>query len=125
MPKKSKKLLEENKNTENVSSQESLPSQQQSRSIHKKKSLTSLIILIMLLIIVDALSIAFYFQKDIYNSLTPPTNSSTNVCVDGTPYDECSINKPKFCYNGELVNKAFTCGCPEGYTIEFQSCKKL
>ena len=33
-------------------------------------------------------------------------------CVDGTPYDQCSVNKPKYCDNGNLTNSCSICGCP-------------
>lgn len=35
-------------------------------------------------------------------------------CTDGTPYGQCSSNKPKYCNNGDLVNKCSTCGCLSG-----------
>jgi hypothetical protein len=33
-------------------------------------------------------------------------------CTDGTPYSQCSTNKPKYCDNGNLFDKCSTCGCP-------------
>jgi hypothetical protein len=36
-------------------------------------------------------------------------------CTDGTPYGECSHNKPKYCDNGNLVDKCTICECPLGY----------
>ena len=35
-------------------------------------------------------------------------------CSDGTPYNQCSTNKPSYCENGNLINKCSTCGCPSG-----------
>jgi len=35
-------------------------------------------------------------------------------CVDGTLYSQCSINKPKYCEKGNIVDKCSACGCPEG-----------
>lgn len=35
-------------------------------------------------------------------------------CTDGTPFSQCSINKPKYCDNGNLVNRCSLCGCPLG-----------
>ena len=36
------------------------------------------------------------------------------ICSDGTLYNLCSSNKPKFCDNGNLVDNCVTCGCPSG-----------
>lgn len=46
-------------------------------------------------------------------------------CSDGTPYDQCSSNKPYYCYQGTLVETAATCGCPVDSIIDFQTCKKI
>lgn len=40
-------------------------------------------------------------------------------CGDGTPYDSCSKDKPYYCENGQLIEKASFCGCPE-FLIENQ-----
>lgn len=37
----------------------------------------------------------------------------TKVCGDGTIDGECSVNKPYFCSNEILIEKASVCGCPE------------
>src|SRR3989344_3664011 len=122
MPKKLKKSIENNSSEH--AHYEPLSPQQQEQVIQKKKSFTPLFILIILLIIVDGIALFVYIQPDFTFFNSTNTNTS-NVCVDQTPFDQCSKNQPKYCYNGELVDKAFTCGCPQVYTIEFQSCKKL
>lgn len=33
------------------------------------------------------------------------------TCPDGTLYDQCSTDKPKYCDNGTLINKCSICGC--------------
>jgi hypothetical protein len=38
-------------------------------------------------------------------------------CPDGTLYGQCSTNKPKYCENGNLVDRASLCGCPADYKI--------
>jgi hypothetical protein len=43
-------------------------------------------------------------------------------CADGTLYGQCSTNKPQYCDNGNLVNKASLCGCPSGYKISENQC---
>lgn len=44
------------------------------------------------------------------------------TCSDGTHYGQCSSNKPKYCLNGNLVDKASTCGCPNLYIQSGESC---
>jgi len=43
-------------------------------------------------------------------------------CSDGTLYGQCSLNKPKYCDNGNLINKASLCGCSTGYKISNNQC---
>ncbi len=38
-------------------------------------------------------------------------------CSDGTPYNECSSNKPIYCDNGELINNCQECGCPPPISV--------
>tara|TARA_Y100000034_G_C6898397_1_gene414715 strand:+ start:455 stop:2599 length:2145 start_codon:yes stop_codon:yes gene_type:complete len=33
-------------------------------------------------------------------------------CLDGTPSNQCSNNKPQYCIKGNLINNCNTCGCP-------------
>ena len=33
-------------------------------------------------------------------------------CTDGTSYSQCSTDKPKYCENGNLIEKCGICGCP-------------
>jgi len=44
------------------------------------------------------------------------------TCGDETFYDNCSLNKPYFCSEGFLVEKASVCGCPNITEIEGDSC---
>ncbi len=46
-------------------------------------------------------------------------------CADETPYSQCSTNKPKYCENGNLIDKCLICGCSLNYYCdEFSgSCK--
>ena len=48
---------------------------------------------------------------------------TTNQCSDGTTYGQCSSNKPKYCDNGNLVDKCSSksCGCPIGQTCNTTS----
>ena len=52
--------------------------------------------------------------------------SSRSTCSDGTPYGQCSPTKPKYCDNGNLVDRCDICGCPSGYSCqEDGSCVSL
>jgi len=53
-----------------------------------------------------------------WNLLTPKIISSTQTCSDGTSYGQCSSEKPKYCDNGNLVDRCDICGCPEGYSCQ-------
>ena len=45
-------------------------------------------------------------------------------CADGTPYDYCSINKSKYCDEGNLIDKCSACGCPTNQVCQADgSCK--
>jgi len=37
------------------------------------------------------------------------------VCIDDTPYGECSDDKPNYCDEGRLRNNCKLCGCDAGY----------
>ena len=52
-------------------------------------------------------------------------NQCTPICSDGTEYGSCSKEKPKFCYNGTLVNRASECGCPYEYTAQDEDCVSI
>jgi len=67
-----------------------------------------LLILILILLIITFIS-AGLFKKE-------------KVCGDGTFYDNCSANKPYFCSEGFLVEKASVCGCPNISTKSEDSC---
>jgi len=53
-------------------------------------------------------------------SVTPQT------CSDGTPYGECSQTKPKYCQEGNLIDKCSICGCPSGFACqEDETCQEV
>lgn len=52
----------------------------------------------------------------------PAEKPIVQKCADGTLYGQCSANKPKYCENGNLIEKASLCGCPSGYKISDNSC---
>ncbi len=43
-------------------------------------------------------------------------------CSDGTDYAQCAATKPKYCDDGNLVDKASLCGCPTGQTVSGETC---
>lgn len=101
----------------------------------KNKYVRLLVILIIILLVVDVISVIAYYKPDFSNMIkfnTPGSSAnksdksvnSNAKCSDGTTNDSCSKNKPFYCYNGQLLKKAASCGCPNGYKQDFQSCVK-
>ncbi len=41
------------------------------------------------------------------------TIENETACSDGTLYNTCSLTKPLFCENGNLIKRCDTCSCPE------------
>lgn len=102
----------------------------------KNKFVKILVILVILLLIIDIVSLVVYYKPDFSNlvrfnfgnnasSGSNGTGNFNGKCSDGTKESECSKNKPYFCYNGELVLNAPFCGCPNGYVMDFRSCRKV
>lgn len=56
------------------------------------------------------------------NTICQNGNCIQQKCADGTLYSQCSTNKPKYCDNGNLINKASFCGCPFNYEISNNQC---
>jgi hypothetical protein len=46
------------------------------------------------------------------------------TCADGTRYNSCSKDKPNYCSNGEIIEKASLCNCPENYVVRGENCKE-
>ncbi len=38
---------------------------------------------------------------------------ATQTCSDSTPYGQCSLTKPKYCDNGNLIDNCQECGCDD------------
>jgi hypothetical protein len=93
-----------------------------------KNPVRLLVFLIILLVIVNLLTLYAYYKPDlgkVMNFFKFKTANAVNdsKCPDGTLDNKCSKNKPYYCYQKELVKKAGTCGCPEGYEKNFQDCQ--
>jgi len=107
---------------------------------------TGIIILVVLSLLIGG-GLFYYFQKETTETpkvteketeekieekisspteeiIIPPKSEKPTVqkCTDGTPYGQCSVNKPKYCENGNLVDKSSLCGCPAGYKISDNYC---
>jgi len=91
--------------------EESIPEENKKperKSIKKSKKnmpFKSLISTIIILIIIGAL---IYFL--VFPYFFGPK------CYDGTREGECSINKPWYCQDQNLIKNSSECGCEEGYT---------
>lgn len=119
------------------------------KDVSKKKSkkyVKVLVTLVVILLVVDIVSIFGYYKPDLnikFVTISNASSKSTGVsgqkgtqisttkksttpgkCEDGTVEGSCSKDKPYYCYNGELLKKAATCGCPTGYKLAFQDCVK-
>jgi len=108
------------------------------KSIRRKQNsryFKILIVLVILLILLDIISVVAYYKPNIsslikFNSSNNHNNtvgnsnnaSGSGKCNDGTPEGTCSKTKPMFCYSGNLVKKASSCGCPAGFVKDFQDC---
>jgi len=65
-----------------------------------------------------------YSYCEIYYTVSPPNGPPSNKCSDGTPYGECLSNRPKYCDDGNLIDKCSLCGCFVGYECQAdESCK--
>ena len=70
----------------------------------------------MLLLIIAA---SFYLEKSV--KWTEPSHK----CADGTLINKCSATLPMYCMNGELVEKASLCGCPDDYAVNGSRCLRV
>ncbi|MBD3362020.1 hypothetical protein GF358_04495 [Candidatus Woesearchaeota archaeon] len=43
-------------------------------------------------------------------------------CNDGTLYNECSVQKPYYCLDGNIIKKASVCGCPKNQIASYENC---
>jgi hypothetical protein len=57
------------------------------------------------------------------NSILPRQQTTALKCSDGTLYEKCSSQKPKYCQDGSLVDKASICGCAVSLTVSGDSCQ--
>jgi len=65
------------------------------------------------------ISASFYLEKSV--KWTEPSNK----CSDGTAINKCSATLPMYCMNGELVEKASLCGCPDDYAVNGSRCLRV
>ncbi|MBU2562706.1 MAG: hypothetical protein KKF68_03535 [Nanoarchaeota archaeon] len=78
----------------------------------------------LILLLVFSLSLGIlggvYLIDDFYKGIG--LREEIVVCGDGTSYGNCSVNKPYYCYNGFLIEKASTCDCEENMIKEGDLC---
>ncbi|HJW96759.1 MAG TPA: hypothetical protein VJ485_01190 [archaeon] len=59
------------------------------------------------------------FFRDVQTYLNIPIG-----CNDGTHDEECSANRPYYCNNGVLMEKASVCGCAQGLVLAGDICRR-
>jgi hypothetical protein len=47
-----------------------------------------------------------------------PVSVETKKCSDNTSYNQCSSNRPFYCFNGNLTQNCSICGCNPGYSCQ-------
>ena len=67
--------------------------------------------LLIILLVVLVLLLVFFFRGFIGDLFVG--NEELEVCGDGSFYNTCSLNKPYYCEEGILIEKASICGCLE------------
>jgi flagellar basal body-associated protein FliL len=116
------------KDSEEKFTEEKYINEEDHKSKENKKPIKLLIFLVFFVLVLDILVVVYYnpgFFKSA-SGLVIKSNDSKNLngdCSDGTRENTCSKTKPYYCLNEKLVEAGYTCGCPEGYIREFQSCK--
>jgi hypothetical protein len=75
------------------------------------------VILILLLVFLFVIVVG-----DIFLDKTYMGDEREITCGDSTSYGQCSLNSPYFCENGQLIEKATECGCPEVLEQNGDSC---
>ncbi len=76
-----------------------------------------LLIFILVFVLLVVGLVGFYlFEGSFFTGDNLPT------CGDGTFYDSCSLNKPYYCDQGVLIEKASMCGCGPGFLKEGDFC---
>lgn len=90
---------------------------------YRKRSIKPIITLIILLII----GFFIYQNFGTISRIVTSNIFSTPVlnCSDGTLYNQCSQDKPIYCFNGTLIKNATYCGCQYDYKIDGEDCKKI
>jgi hypothetical protein len=108
-------------------------SEKPASKVRGRKAFWIITVLIVIVLVIDVIAVIYYSNPNFVTDIKTTTgsvvksfgNNGGNKCNDGTVYDSCSKEKPLYCYNGELLAKAPICGCPNGYEVDFQTCKKV
>ncbi len=76
----------------------------------KKNNLRYILILLFIIFVLTFLALSIASERR-YEKIP--------VCGDGTFYSTCSLDKPYYCDEGVLVEKASVCGCPDSGNLSF------
>lgn len=68
------------------------------------------------------LILIFLFFVVSINFISGLKSKTSNVCGDGTVYDNCSLTKPYGCVEGKLVSFPEICECPRGFILQDNFC---
>ncbi len=74
------------------------------------------------MIFIALVIILMIFIGDYFLNISGLWKQEPTTCGDETLFGACSLNKPYFCENGILVEKASECSCPEILIQEEESC---
>jgi flagellar basal body-associated protein FliL len=105
----------------------------ESKETHEKKPkkpIRLLVFLVLIVLVLDMGILFFYYNPNFFKAtsgliIKNTSDNESGNCSDGTRENTCSKTKPYFCANGKLVEAGYTCGCPNGYVRQFQSCKLI
>jgi len=113
-----KEILEKQEEQKNISDKET---DLQDSGFEAKKNFSfvkkSLLILVFVfLILIFIIGFSFFKNNNSFEFEKIP------ICGDGSFYNTCSLDKPFYCENGTLVEKASLCGCLKNFTKKNDSC---
>ena len=84
-------------------------------STQNKYLLFTLFVLVLLILFSGGFGLVDFFKENL-------SQMKEEACGDGTPYNSCSSTKPYFCLDGELMDLAYICGCPDGFAKKDNVC---
>ncbi|MFA5412792.1 MAG: transglutaminase-like domain-containing protein [Candidatus Micrarchaeia archaeon] len=95
--------------------QKSYEDSQMSRKIERYIKCLAIAVLAMIVLFVVLLQM---------NSVAGSAALLATNCADGTPNGQCSSNRPFYCSNGNISERADLCGCPPNSTMNGEFCEE-